>query len=254
MINQMLIVLVLAGTTLLPIAGGAEEIKIEGGPSSITTIYSPIKAAYEETTKDTLTLTLTNPTKALIALEKGAIDMASIASLAFEDAISKAKKQGVEIKPDSLVKTVVTKGEVVIFLDRSNPVSRLNKEQLKGIFTGQINNWKDVGGADQEIKVLWTKELVYFNNLFVKTILDGQPVSPKTQHIDDLLTLRKTLIATPGAIAISPEGLKMPLLKIPESPTLPFTMLAFTKGKPTPKVQRLLDFYKEEYGFMDELK
>lgn len=252
MLRQICMLLTVVGFALLPIAGSAEEIKVEGGPSAITTIYLPIKAAYEEATGDRLNLVQTNPTKALIALAKGEVDVASIASLAFVDAFAKVKKQGIEITSADFSQSPVTKSNVVIFLERSNPVSKLSREQLKGIFTGKIINWKEVGGADLEIQLFWTKEIVYVNSLFIKMILDGQPISPKAKVVDDLLTMRKAVIATAGAIAISPEGLKTPLLKIPQTPTLPLEMVAFTKGPPSAKVQRLLDFYREEFGYMDE--
>lgn len=252
MLRKFIVLLTVVGLALVPIAASAEEITVEGGPSSITTIYSPIKAAYEEATGDRLTLVQTNPTKAMIALAKGEVDVASIASLAFVDAIGKAKKQGIEIAPADFSQTPVTKSNVVIFLERNNPVSQLSREQVKGIFTGKISNWKEVGGADLEIQLFWTKEIVYVNSLFIKMMLDGQPISPKAKIVDDLLTMRKAIIATAGAIAISPEGLKMPLLKIPQTPTLPLEMVAFTKGPPSAKVQRLLNFYREEFGYMDE--
>lgn len=40
-----------------------------------------------------------------------------------------------------------------VFVHASNPVNSLTKEQIKGIFTGQISNWKDVGGKDAPITV-----------------------------------------------------------------------------------------------------
>ena len=40
---------------------------------------------------------------------------------------------------------------IAIFVHEKNPVKNLSKEQLKGIFTGKITNWKEVGGKDAKI-------------------------------------------------------------------------------------------------------
>jgi phosphate transport system substrate-binding protein len=41
-----------------------------------------------------------------------------------------------------------------IIVNRSNPVNNLTKEQVVGIFSGRITNWKQVGGPDMKIVVV----------------------------------------------------------------------------------------------------
>lgn len=41
----------------------------------------------------------------------------------------------------------------------SNPVGKLTSKQIKDIFNGDVTNWKDVGGRDEEIKLLTIDEL-----------------------------------------------------------------------------------------------
>lgn len=41
---------------------------------------------------------------------------------------------------------------VAVFVNKNNPIKSLTKEQLKGIFTGKIKNWKEVGGKDSPIR------------------------------------------------------------------------------------------------------
>lgn len=43
---------------------------------------------------------------------------------------------------------------VGVILHKSNPVSSLTDEQVAGIYTGRISNWKDVGGKDAPITVV----------------------------------------------------------------------------------------------------
>ena len=39
----------------------------------------------------------------------------------------------------------------VFFVHKDNPIQSLTAEQIKGIYSGRITNWKEVGGSDEEI-------------------------------------------------------------------------------------------------------
>jgi len=247
---QVIIAAALLSAPFLP--AHADEIKIEGGASAISTVFSPIKEAYESSTGDKLTILLTNPTKALISLEKGNVDMASLNSLAFDDAMGKAKTQGVTIDPATLNRTEVATSSLLVFVNKANKVKKLSKDQLKAIFTGKVSNWRDVGGNDGEITVYWGKETPYLNKLFSKTILDGEAVTPKAKSAGDHFELRDIVLANPGAIVINTSGLITPSTKVPEIPPMKLPILVFTKGTPSAKVQKLLKYYKDEFGYMDE--
>ena len=57
-----------------------------------------------------------------------------------------AEKSNVELE----VTKVVNEG-FVFFLNKNNPVDSLTVEQIKKIYSGEITNWKEVGGNDEEI-------------------------------------------------------------------------------------------------------
>jgi phosphate transport system permease protein len=44
-------------------------------------------------------------------------------------------------------------------VNKSNPVGALNAKQIKAIFNGDITNWKEVGGKDQDIQLFTLDEL-----------------------------------------------------------------------------------------------
>ncbi len=52
------------------------------------------------------------------------------------------------------VQNVVALDGIAVILDKNNIVTNLTKDQLVQIFTGQFNNWRDFGGADQPIVVV----------------------------------------------------------------------------------------------------
>lgn len=51
----------------------------------------------------------------------------------------------------SLTETIVALDGIAIIVNPANPVSDLSVEQIAQIYTGEITNWKDVGGDDLEI-------------------------------------------------------------------------------------------------------
>ena len=46
---------------------------------------------------------------------------------------------------------IVANDALSVIVNPSNKISQLTREQIEGIFTGKITNWKDVGGDDEKI-------------------------------------------------------------------------------------------------------
>ena len=59
-----------------------------------------------------------------------------------------------EEKAAGLKETVLAYDGIAVIVSPENPVSDLSVEQIAKIYTGEITNWKDVGGADSEIVVI----------------------------------------------------------------------------------------------------
>ncbi|MFN0156976.1 MAG: phosphate ABC transporter substrate-binding protein [Bacteroidota bacterium] len=72
---------------------------------------------------------------------------------------------------------------LAVYVNETNPVTELTLQQLKDIYTGDITNWKDVGGNDERI-ILYSREnnsgtYVYFKD----NVLGGQDFSPSAQNL-----------------------------------------------------------------------
>jgi ABC-type phosphate transport system substrate-binding protein len=52
----------------------------------------------------------------------------------------------------------VAKDPIVIVVNKDNPTTNLTKSQVTDIFSGKIINWKEVGGADEEVKVTYQED------------------------------------------------------------------------------------------------
>ncbi|MFP4014319.1 MAG: phosphate ABC transporter substrate-binding protein [Chitinispirillaceae bacterium] len=87
----------------------------------------------------------------------------------------KFKTPGVEIK--------VAKDGIAIYVNENSPVEELSLDQLKGIFTGTITNWKQIGGNDEKI-ILYGRDnssgtYVYFRD----NVLKGQNYASTMQSL-----------------------------------------------------------------------
>lgn len=86
------------------------------------------------------------------ALMEGTTDIAMTSRKMKFDEKVKMKDAGKNAK-----EVVVAYDALAVVVHPSNKISNLTREQLEGIFTGKIKNWKEVGGADMKI-VAYSRE------------------------------------------------------------------------------------------------
>ena len=87
-----------------------------------------------------------NPTgsgSGITAVQEGTCDI-GLSSRALKD----------EEKSAGLKETVLAYDGIAIIVHPDNPVSDLSVEQLAQLYTGEITNWKDVGGNDAEVVLI----------------------------------------------------------------------------------------------------
>jgi hypothetical protein len=63
---------------------------------------------------------------------------------------------------------------ISVIINPENPVQELSPEQLKGIFTGRIKNWSEVGENDFPIRPLIVRNSSETRNVFRKHVLGSE--------------------------------------------------------------------------------
>jgi len=84
----------------------------------------------------------------MAALRAGQCDIAAASRSAIPEEIELTRESGIELR-----ETVLGAYSVTLVVNPQNPVSNLTKDQVHGIFTGKIVNWKEVGGSDAAINL-----------------------------------------------------------------------------------------------------
>jgi phosphate transport system substrate-binding protein len=106
------------------------------------------------------------------------------------------------LNPDeqNLKNFVIALDGVSVILHKSNPVQSLTDAQIIGIYTGEIKNWKEVGGRDQRITVVNKAEGRSTLELFLHHFkLKNSQVKAHVVVGDNQQGI-KTVIGNPGAI------------------------------------------------------
>lgn len=238
--------LVTVCTLSLSFAAGAEELKIGAGAAPTENILKPVKTGFEKASGMTLNILSNGPKQAFIELEKGTVDAAS-AGLSIDDWWALLKKEGVSVANQGAYQSqVIGKDRVVVLTHKDNKIASLSTEQLVGIFSGKVQNWKEVGGKDMPVLIVWGSLIPGTNSMFVKVALGGADVSKEILDATTAADVKDKIMANPEAVGIGPAALVDGSVWSPKSPEVARNITLMTKGAPSAKVQKLLDYIKGE--------
>ena len=85
-----------------------------------------------------------------------------------DDILRQAKEANVEFDM-----TGIGRDGFVFIVNKDNPVNSLTIEQIQKIYTGEITNWKQVGGNDEEIVAYQREQNSGSQNLMEKMVMKG---------------------------------------------------------------------------------
>ena len=111
------------------------------GSTSMEKVIGALGESFMEANKGTtFTYNPTGSGSGIQAVSEGRCDI-GLSSRALKD----------DEKATGLKETIVALDGIAIIVNPQNPVKDLSLEQIARIYTGEITNWKDVGGEDAEI-------------------------------------------------------------------------------------------------------
>ena len=136
------------GSTDQP-SGGSDTAAVSGtvstdGSTSMEKVIGALSESYMAANKDvTVNYNPTGSGSGITAVQEGTCDI-GLSSRALKD----------EEKAAGLQETVLAYDGIAIIVHPDNPVSDLTLDQIAKLYTGEITNWKDVGGNDAEVVLI----------------------------------------------------------------------------------------------------
>jgi len=135
----------------------------------------------------------------IAALLQGDCDVAMAARPITAEELAEGADLGIE-------EILIGKDAIMIFVHVSNPVDGLTLEQLKGVYTGEITNWSELGGADLEIVPFSRDQVSGTANMFQELALDGEGYGQNVSFQDSYTELFNAMDKTPGGISFFGVG------------------------------------------------
>ena len=114
--------------------------------------------------------------------------------------IGTTSKQLTAEEKEGLKEYLIGKEGIVVAVNKQNPVSDLTKDQIKDIFSGEIRNWKEVGGNNQEINVIVREEGSGTRIAFEDIVMGEEDIRPDAIVQSSTEMVKQAVIQDPNAI------------------------------------------------------
>ena len=161
-----------------------------------------------------------------------------------------------EYKDKGLVDHKVVVEPFVFIVDKANKVDNLTKDQVVGILTGKITNWKEVGGDDQKITLIHRAKSSGSRATISDVVLKGANFTDDAVIQDSNGAVRAAIASTPGAIGYVDAPYADGSVKVLKFDGVEYSAdniisgkypiygygHMYTKGEPTGAVKAFIDF------------
>lgn len=191
--KKMVMMASVLAVSMLAVCGTASAAKAEGsvstdGSTSMEKVIGALGETFQEETGIAFTYNPTGSGSGIKAAEEGRCDI-GLSSRSLKE----------EEKEAGLTETVLAYDGIAIIVNPENEVEDLSLEEIAKIYTGEIANWSEVGGADGEI-VLIGREAGSGTRDGFETITETEDLCAYRQELTSTGDVITTVSQNPNAI------------------------------------------------------
>ena len=160
-----------------------EKLPILDGAAAVFPVYSAfVNETYPNTTKlNDGVFEYNNTVRGYSLLAQKETDI-FFGGYPSEEQIDFARENNTEF-----VYTEIAKEAFVFFVHKDNPVENLTQEQVKKIYSGEITNWKEVGGNDEDIVAFQRNEGSGSQSRLKRFMADTPIMEAPTEQVNDFM-------------------------------------------------------------------
>ena len=159
------------------------------GSTSMEKLANAMNEAFMEKYQNvSATAEFTGSSAGIESLTAGSVDIGD-ASRALSD----------DEKSQGIVENIVAIDGIAVITDTANTVTDIKSEDLAKVYTGEITNWKDLGGPDEQIVVIGREAGSGTRDAF-EELMDVKDSCKYAQELDSTGAVLAKVAATPGAV------------------------------------------------------
>ncbi len=181
---------------LMPGVAAAGETIVIDGSTTVGPIAKAMAEYYMSLHNDVnITVSESGSGNGAKSIVNGTCDIADMSRFMKPSEFSAAVEKG-----RMPVAHVVAVDGIAMIVHPSNPVKGLTVEQVRGIYTGSINNWKEIGGPDVAIVRITRDTNSGTYETFESLVMNKEKIHDSAEYVGSNGAIRQRVQSTPAAI------------------------------------------------------
>ena len=239
--NKIFAVFLAAALMNSPVAWAA-SVSLHGSTTIMNAIIAPNKAEIERLSGQQLDIVGNGSQRGLADLVSGKAQIAMIsAPLDGEIKVLNEVQPGA-VDGSRLQSYPVGELRAAFVVHPSNRVTSLTDAQLADLLSGKINNWLEVGGAQQAVVIVAAQPGDGVRSNVEKALLKGASLSSETRAMVNIAQVPKVVAQLPGALGvIALTGVDNSVVELRGMSTVSLPLSLVVMRDPTPTVRQVIE-------------